>query len=284
MPKGAGVLSWASRAPGQNGQTAQKSAKRKISLCDWLACDETERMAAPRRGPKPAQAQVVPAGPIDTIYALDPGLRDVGLARLQRSADPSGWSLTAVRWIRASAEAISCTKCHGLACDHASKPAQIGRMANAIIANAAFGHEALLVCEWPIVYARQAAPAEDLLDIAGVVGGVLASAYDAGAALWRVLPKQWKGTHAKELHQTWILAALTDEERALVPRTPLKDYYCSDAVDAVGLALWAVGRHQTWRTPPAQYATFVEPVYARKERKAVKPAEPLFNVFSKERP
>ena len=56
------------------------------------------------------------------------------------------------------------------------------------------------------------------------------------------------------------------------------------SVDAVGLALWAVGRHQTWRTPPAQYATFVEPVYARKERKAVKPAEPLFNVFSKERP
>jgi hypothetical protein len=233
-------------------------------------------MAAPSRGQKPAPAQVVPTGPIHTIFALDPGVRDLGLARFSRSSDPSGWSLSSARWIRAEAEPARCTRCHA-ACDHASRPLQIGKMVDEVLLGALeLAPSALLVCEWPVVYQQQKAPAADLLDIAGVVGGVMTGAYVRGAFIWRVLPREWKGTHKKEIHQTWILASLEEKERALVPRTPLKDYYVSDALDAVGLGLWAAGRSTTWRCPPQQFIDRVEPVLTRNARRARPQVLPLF--------
>jgi hypothetical protein len=53
-------------------------------------------------------------------------------------------------------------------------------------------------------------------------------------------PKEWKGSVPKNIHQPRILAALTPEERALIPDLPKTKLH--NAIDAVGLFLWACGR------------------------------------------
>jgi hypothetical protein len=53
-------------------------------------------------------------------------------------------------------------------------------------------------------------------------------------------PKEWKGSVPKRIHQPRILSALAPQERALIPDLPQSKLH--NAIDAVGLFLWACGR------------------------------------------
>lgn len=53
-------------------------------------------------------------------------------------------------------------------------------------------------------------------------------------------PAQWKKQVDKKIHNARVLAALSTEERALIPK--LAKTKLHNCIDAVGLALWASGR------------------------------------------
>lgn len=100
----------------------------------------------------------------------------------------------------------------------------------------------ILVIEWPQVYraTRSKGDPNDLLAVAGVAGGVLSQV----TALQRTLtpkPAEWKGQVPKEIHNARVLARLDDAERALVDGAGPASLL-NNAIDAVGLGLWALGR------------------------------------------
>lgn len=97
--------------------------------------------------------------------------------------------------------------------------------------------EADLVCEWPQIYKGSREDPNGLLPLAAIVGGVLAFAW-ASTALYK--PREWKGSVPKKIHQPRILDALKDHERGILEEIPKT--YRHNAVDAVGLGLWASGR------------------------------------------
>lgn len=53
-------------------------------------------------------------------------------------------------------------------------------------------------------------------------------------------PREWKGSVDKDVHNARVLAKLSPEERARIPKLPKKELH--NLIDAVGLALWAAGR------------------------------------------
>lgn len=200
-------------------------------------------------------AVVCPNRKIDRILALDPGLCDIGLASVEQGRLTGAW------WVRTHRQPARCKRC-AQACDHATRPLAIGRtVAEALLTAGPIGRFDLVVAEWPKVYLgrKVAANPDDLLAMAGVVGAVNAAAALDGVATWHVLPEEWKGRERKDIFQTWILACLRDEELALIPRGAIAKRYASDAVDAVGLGMWAAGRLGTWLRPPQHFAALVEP-------------------------
>ena len=243
-------------------------------------------MAVVHSGSRPAQALILPGGPIDTVLALDPGLRDVGLARLTRPAPAplrtEGWRLAGAWWVRAAAPAARCKLCN-TACEHASAPLQRTTMVSEILRHAgALSSSGLLIVEWPRVYqGPRGAYAPALLNLAAVIGGV---AQSAALPTWQVEPDEWKGRHKKDVFQTWILACLQEHELALLPRGQVLGRYASDAVDAVGLGLWAVDRLSRWLSPPQRFAALVEPAADRPRRRSKKEPQQDLLLFSKEKP
>jgi len=97
--------------------------------------------------------------------------------------------------------------------------------------------------------------------VAGALtGALLALGVDP---VLRIPPSTWKGRTPKDLHHPVILASLSDRERTLIPRGPRSGRYQPDALDAVGMALWAVGRLGNLQADPADFASLVEPAPAR---------------------
>lgn len=58
----------------------------------------------------------------------------------------------------------------------------------------------------------------------------------------QVFPRAWKGNVPKAIHHPRVLAALTDAERAVLPKRPRAGGYDGNMIDAIGLGLWALGR------------------------------------------
>lgn len=112
-----------------------------------------------------------------------------------------------------------------------------------------------LVYEWPKVYReakQRGADANDLLPLAGVCGAFGSQLYAKGLGrAFAVRPSEWAGQLPKiksvvgafeSARGRAILRSCTVDERAAFPRQ-------HDALDAVGLGLWALGRFP----PPAVY-------------------------------
>lgn len=114
--------------------------------------------------------------------------------------------------------------------------------------------DAILVVEWPQVYKRSGSKGppsigEDLLPLAGIVIAVAAllrpdKLLTPTPAEWiGQLPKSKKGDPWKSPRGLRIAKALTPEERKLIPKS-------HDAIDAVGLGLWALKRLNKERVLP----------------------------------
>lgn len=79
----------------------------------------------------------------------------------------------------------------------------------------------------------------DLLDLCRMVGRIEQRYWGEAQTVY---PRTWKGSVPKDVHNKRVLAALTDEERALLPRRPRAKDFDHNLVDAVGLGLWKLGR------------------------------------------
>lgn len=101
-----------------------------------------------------------------------------------------------------------------------------------------------VVIEVPRWYPREhKIDVNDLLDLgmkAGSLRGFYAQRFGVEAEY--VWPRTWKGTVPKAIHNQRVLAALTDEERARIPKKPQVKKHDHNIVDAVGIGLWKLGR------------------------------------------
>jgi hypothetical protein len=91
------------------------------------------------------------------------------------------------------------------------------------------------VVEEPEYRTGSRTPVRDLVQLA-LRAGVLVGLYRAwGSKVELVRPSRWKGSVPKEIHQRRIRAALEVEEHENLAQN-------HNAVDAVGLGLWKLGR------------------------------------------
>lgn len=105
-------------------------------------------------------------------------------------------------------------------------------------------HEpAAAIIEVPQVYRqrKQKGDPNDLIDVA-VVAGVAG----AVAAPWCeplfIKPHIWKGSRPKDVDNEYTLKCLNDIERAIVDRAGLGKTKGHNAIDAIGIGLWALER------------------------------------------
>lgn len=99
------------------------------------------------------------------------------------------------------------------------------------------------VIELPQVYraARSKGDPNDLIDLAVTVGRYVQILESRAIKVVLVKPRDWKGQVPKEVHHKRILARLSTEEVARLPKLAASKVH--NMLDAVGLALWfAEGR------------------------------------------
>jgi len=144
----------------------------------------------------------------EVLVAVDPGIKTLGYAEFR------GGRLVDVGLSRAKGTLGECALAH--------------------VARVPDPPGARRVCERMTTRGRKMRFAhQDLMDVSVVAGAMRAHTYYA--------PSDWKGAVPKEIHQPRILAALDDEEKAMVERVkPAKLRH--NAIDAVGIGLYALGR------------------------------------------
>jgi hypothetical protein len=116
-------------------------------------------------------------------------------------------------------------------------PFQLARWASSSLAAEGGGTPLQVVAERPH-QGKGRASTGDLVTLAVRLGCILGQLGLQLRTVEIVEPAQWKGSVDKKIHQPRILAALLAPERALLGDA-LKDH---NAVDAIGLGLWKVGR------------------------------------------
>jgi hypothetical protein len=82
----------------------------------------------------------------------------------------------------------------------------------------------------------------DLLDLSVLVGELKRHFLEREAHVHLVYPRTWKGTVPKGIHNKRVLAALSKEELAVLPKRPRAKDYDNNIVDAIGIGLWKLGR------------------------------------------
>ncbi len=99
-----------------------------------------------------------------------------------------------------------------------------------------------LVIEWPQVYTRAKSKGDpnDMLPVAAVAGIVIASL--SADVVLTPRPAEWKGQVPKDVHNARVMRRLTPEERNRVDAAQLPKSLANNAIDAIGLGLWALGR------------------------------------------
>lgn len=108
------------------------------------------------------------------LLTVDPGTSDVGVAVLQDGLVMGAW------WVEEHAAAARCPRCP-VNCPHAQGPLQRSTMAGAVLDQAGeLQRYDLVLVEWPQIYLHPGAPADDLLDLAGVAAAVCYAAHAAG--------------------------------------------------------------------------------------------------------
>ncbi len=91
--------------------------------------------------------------------------------------------------------------------------------------------------ERPTIYPRSPVPPNDIITLAIEAGRLSAPFRDVQ---W-VLPRKWKGTAPKAVMHARIMNALTPEEHDVYRRCNDRGG-SKDALDAIGLGLWKLGR------------------------------------------
>lgn len=201
------------------------------------------------------------------LLALDPGA-SCGLALLQNG------ELRRALALRSEVIAGPCPACPlcrpGLPCDHiASGNASLVAQLRAELPE--LRQVDRVIIETPGFWSSCPNNAA-VLTLARTAGALIGATLAAGVPLViAIKPAEWKGTADKATFQRGILASLTAAERALLPRRPECQRYQGDALDAAGLALWAVGRLGRWCSDPADFAADVDPAPVRGKRR--KPAK-----------
>ena len=102
--------------------------------------------------------------------------------------------------------------------------------------------ETRVLVELPRWYPHDYKDVNDLLDLCVLVGEVKRFYEAQSCKVELVFPRTWKGTVPKPIHNKRVLAALTPDELALLPRRPRAKDVDHNCVDAVGLGLWKLGR------------------------------------------
>ena len=99
-----------------------------------------------------------------------------------------------------------------------------------------------VVIEKPVSYPMDKVDANDLITLAITVGEwkEFLGRWAPGVEL--VKPRTWKGTVPKTIHNDRIVALLTAEEKALMPKRPRAKTYDHNMLDAVGIGLWKLQR------------------------------------------
>lgn len=101
------------------------------------------------------------------------------------------------------------------------------------------------VIELPVVYPHGGkGDPNQLIGLAVFVGDLRGFYRRAGVDVVLVKPRTWKGTVPKAIHNRRTLAALTPEERAILPKRPRARDFDHNMIDAVGLGLWQLKRKQ----------------------------------------
>lgn len=103
-----------------------------------------------------------------------------------------------------------------------------------------------LILEEPQVYrgSKQKGDPDDLIQLAGVDGAIVGR-FDNGAdsrLFASVKPSRWKGTIDSDVMLDRILGKLSADEKAWIVKSTRSRDFNHNAVDAVGLGLWALGR------------------------------------------
>lgn len=102
---------------------------------------------------------------------------------------------------------------------------------------------AKVIIEAPRWYPREyKIDTNDLLDLSILVGEIKGMYEERGCLVLLVWPRSWKGTVPKKIHNERVLAALTEEEVALLPLRPRAKDHDHNVLDAVGIGLWKLGR------------------------------------------
>lgn len=158
------------------------------------------------------------------LLSVDPGTERMGLALF----DAETKKLVLARLLRATEKTAF------------ERVYRMGQMLDLTASELGAHKSYTLVMEYPQVHrhgpAAKADP-DDILVLMAAFGAVLAKLPKASAMKFP-RPGQWKGQVPKKIMCKRILEALSDVERALLK--PLKEDH--NAVDAVGLGLWALGR------------------------------------------
>lgn len=166
-----------------------------------------------------------------TLLAIDPGLRGVGLAKF------SDGLLYWAGYIRNPDK-----KGRG----PAAWDAMLREAANFVDDVATAGLVELAV-ELPRVYPKMKTDPNDLIDLAGVLGCLVANCYSQKPAGYKFnpvkittyAPSDWKGQVPKDIMNARVWAKLSDDEKSSVQRVGAKDH---NTLDAIGIGLKALGR------------------------------------------
>lgn len=159
-----------------------------------------------------------PSKKLEHVLAIDPGIRCTGVAYFRYS------NLERL-------DAFS-TKAKD---DLGKRVAFISKKIKETFENTIFD---LVVIEYPEIYrhTKQDIDYEDILAVTLVAGAVLGSVVSKE---WRLpKPKQWKGQVPKNIHNDRVLNRLYEHERGW---PELSNH---NAIDAVGLGLWGLGRRK----------------------------------------
>lgn len=100
----------------------------------------------------------------------------------------------------------------------------------------------LVLIEMPRWYPHDHSDVNDLLDLSVFVGELKQHYESLGHLVELVWPRTWKGNVPKGITNRRVLAALTPEEVALLPKRPRAKDFDHNMLDAIGLGLWKLWR------------------------------------------
>lgn len=157
----------------------------------------------------------------ELLVSVDPGLRELGLARFE-------------------GERLVCAELVRNPVRRDRGPAAWAAMAGAV-GKVLQARPDVLVLELPQVYLGSRAPGvdpADLLELTGVLGAIVGSVGAKRALGYR--PREWKGQVPKRVHQERLMGILTAGELAAI--RPCPDSLIHNVRDAIGLGLFQLKR------------------------------------------